>query len=94
MVDVALAFLDRQRLGLQREGDALGQLAQRRIGQQFIELGLAEQDDLQQLALFGFQVGDQPHELESFAAEMLRFVDDQHREPVLRVLLDQELLRR
>ena len=61
--------------------DALRELPQFRARQHRGELRLAEQDDLQQLALVRFQIGEQPHLLQHVGREILRLVDDQHRVP-------------
>ncbi len=41
--------------------DALGQLKQSGSIQKICKLGLADQDDLQQFSLAGFQIGEQTH---------------------------------
>ena len=56
----------------------LGQLLQRRRGQQLAQFVLADQDDLQQLALGRLEVGQQAQLLQHVGREVLRLVDDQH----------------
>ena len=60
------------------EGDALAQLADRFRGELAVQLGLAEQHDLQQLALLGFQVGQQAQRLQRLERHRLRLVHAQH----------------
>ena len=59
-------------------GDALRELAQLGAVQQFAQLRLADQDDLQQLLGLGLEIGEQPHLLEHLGREVLRLVDHQH----------------
>ena len=56
----------------------LGQLRQLRLRHQFAQLGLAYQDDLQQLLLIGFEVGQQAQLLQHVTRKALRLVDDEH----------------
>ena len=50
-------LVDGQRHQSETVGNALAQLADIRLAQILIQLGLAEQHDLQQLVVFGFQIG-------------------------------------
>ena len=94
MGDVALGFGQGQRLCLKREDHPLVQLAQRRILQQFVQFGLTEQDDLQQLAGFGLEIGDQANGLQSGLAQMLCLVDHHHRHASLGMFIHQETVQR
>ena len=78
MAHVRGSLVARQRVEVIAAGDALRELPQLDAAQQLAQLGLADQDDLQQLLRFGFEVGQQAHLLEHFGREVLRFVDHQH----------------
>ena len=80
MADVIAGFGQRQRIQVIAGGDALRQLAQIGPVQHLIELRLAHQNDLQQLGLVRFQVGQEPHLLQYVETEVLRLVD-QHDHP-------------
>jgi hypothetical protein len=73
---------------------ALRQLLQLRARQHAAQLGLADQHDLQQLALAGFQVGQQAQLLQHVGAEVLCLVDDEHAALAGRVALQQEGVQR
>src|SRR5882762_842228 len=61
------------------EHDALAQLPDRRAGQFAVELRLAEQHDLQELALLRLEIRQQPQRLERLEWHRLAFVNaDQH----------------
>ncbi len=74
--------------------DALRQLFQLRRGHHGAQLGLADQDDLQQLALAGLQVGQQAQLLQHVRRQVLRLVDDEHVVAPGRVLAQQEVVER
>ena len=74
------------------DGDALAQLAQAVIVQPGPQLRLAEQNDLQQLAVVRLQVRKQPHLFQQLVGQVLRFVNDQHRFLAALDLLEQELV--
>jgi hypothetical protein len=57
-----------QRVEVKARDHALRQLLQLRAGQHRAQLGLADQHDLQQLALAGFQVGQQAQLLQHVGA--------------------------
>ncbi len=57
--------------------DPLAQLAQPGPGEPRFELGLADQEHLEQLAALKLQVGEQPDLLEQLAVQVLRFVEQQ-----------------
>ena len=56
----------------------LGELLQFGSGQHLAQFWLPDQDDLQQLAFIGFQVGEQAKLLQHVGREALCFVDDEH----------------
>ena len=70
-------------------GDALRELAQFRPCEQIAQLGLTDQDDLQQLGRRRLEIGEQPHLLERVRTQVLRLVDDQHDAPSARVRVEQ-----
>ena len=76
--DVLRAFGLGQRVEVKAGNHALRQLLHFGAGQQRAQFGLTDQHDLQQLALAGFQVGQQAQLLQHIGAEVLRLVDDQH----------------
>ena len=59
------------------DGNSLPQLAQLWIVEPVAELGLAHENDLQQLSVVGFEIGKKADLLEQFISQILRFVDDQ-----------------
>ena len=75
-------------------GHALRQLAQVVPRQDAAQLGLADEDDLQQLLARRLQIGQQANLLEHLAAEILGLVDDQHRAPPARVRVEQVAVER
>jgi hypothetical protein len=83
-----------QRVQMKAGNHALGQLLQLGARQHAAQLGLADQHDLQQLALAGFQVGQQAQLLQHVGAEVLCLVDDQHAALAGRVALQQESVQR
>ena len=77
----------------ERVRDAVAQLAQRRLGERLVELGLAEQHDLQELVAVRFQVRQQPHLLERVLGHDVRLVDQDHHAAPGAVERDQVLLQ-
>ena len=71
-------------------GDALAQLPQARAVQAVAQFRLAEQDDLQQLAVVGLDVGEQADLFEQFLGQILRLVNDEHGFPALPGLFQQK----
>jgi hypothetical protein len=63
----------------------LRKLPQVRPRQKHAEFGLADQDDLQQLGLISFQIGEQADLFQDFEAEILRLVDQNDGPPSSRV---------
>ena len=58
------------------------------------QFGLADQHDLQQLALVGFQVGQQAQLLQHIGRQVLRLVDDEHAALAGGVTLEQKGVER
>ena len=57
--------------------DALAELAEAAFGEASLELGLADQDDLEEFLGVGFEVGEEAELLHDFEGEVLGFVDDE-----------------
>ena len=74
--------------------DALRELLQIGPCQHGAQFRLADQDDLQQLALIRFQIGQQTQLLQHVGGEVLRFVDDEHVVLPDRMGAQQELVQR
>ena len=60
------------------DGDALAQLAQLGAAEPLLELGLADQEHLEQLVAAPLEVREQPDLLEQLAVEILRLVEQQY----------------
>jgi hypothetical protein len=67
----------RERCQTPTYADALAQLTQSRRLEHHVEFGLSEQDDLDQLARLGLEVGEQPDLLQRLRRERLGFVHDE-----------------
>ena len=89
VLDVTPRFLGGERVEVIPGGDALRELAQFRPREQITQLGLPDQDDLQQLGRRRLEIGEQPHLFERVRAQVLRLVDDQHDAPSARVRVQQ-----
>ena len=76
--DVVAGFKLRQGVQVKPRNHALRQLLQLWAGQYAAKLGLADQHDLQQLALAGFQIGQQPQLLQHVGRQVLCLVNDQY----------------
>ena len=59
------------------DGDALAQLAQAMFIEPVAQFRLSHQDDLQQFAFIGFQIGKQAHLFEQLPRQILRLVNNQ-----------------
>ena len=94
MAQVLRGFRLGERTQVVARHHALGQLLEFRTGQQRAQLGLADQHDLQQLALVGLEIGQQAQLLEHAGRKVLRLVDDQHVVLPARVRIEQELVQR
>ena len=82
----------RQRGEVIAAGNALSELAQLDAREHFAQLGLADQDDLQQLLRRRLQVREQPHLLQRFGREVLRLVDDHDDAPALGMRFQQAMV--
>jgi len=60
-----------------KDEDALAELAEAAFGEAGLELGLADEDDLQEFLGVGFEVGEEAELLHDFEGEVLGFVDDE-----------------
>ena len=78
MPDVVLGLASATAPQVEARDHALRQLLELGPREHRAQLGLADQDDLQQLALVGLEVGQQAQLLEHVGREILRLVDDQH----------------
>ena len=78
MTHVRRGLVRGQRIEVISAGDALRKLPQLGAIQQFAQLRLADQDDLQQLLRLGLEIREQPDLLEHLGREILRLVDHQH----------------
>jgi len=78
VLDVVRRLLLGQRVEVEARHHPLRELLQFGLEQHVAQLGLADQDDLQQLALVGLQVGQQAQLLQHVDRQVLRLVDDQH----------------
>ncbi len=72
---------------------ALAQLAESRIRQPRVQLGLPREHDLQDLLAPGLQVRQQPQLLENRRIEVLRLVDQQRHVAALAGVIEQELVQ-
>ena len=70
-------------------GDALLELADVRRAQVALQLGLAEEHDLQELLALGLQVGEEPDLLEGVQRHALGLLDEHHHLAVVGVLLQE-----
>lgn len=77
VLNVVGDFERTERLDVGERGDALAKLLERGRVEAGGELGLAGQDDLDELAVFGFKVGDEAEHFENGVVEILGFVDDE-----------------
>src|SRR5438132_3933940 len=75
------------------ERDALAELAECRVGELPLELGLAREQDLQDLLARRLEIREKPELLEHAGVEVLRFVDQQRDVAAGARVLDQELVQ-
>ena len=88
MTHVSPGFLRAERVEPPSHRDALAQLAEAALVELPIELGLPQQQNLNQLLAAGLEVGQQPNLFERVFGECLGLVDDQE-DPASRALLIQ-----
>jgi hypothetical protein len=92
--NVRRGFITRGRLELIANRDALIQLTHFRRSEEGVQIELANEDDLQQLFLVGFEVGENTNLLEYLQRQILRFIDNQHRARAQREQAEQEIVQR
>jgi hypothetical protein len=76
--DVSADFISGERIGFAAQHDALPELPQLGQLEFFLKLGLAREDDLQQLVRGSLEIGQQPNLFEHGERQVLCFIDDQH----------------
>ena len=76
--DVAANFAHGERPKMVSHRDALAQLPEGVLVQAFSKFGLAHEDDLQKLAVVGFEIGEEADLLEQLGSKILGFVDNEH----------------
>ena len=92
--DILRDLVSRERLDPAAQGDPLLELAQSREGQAVPELGLAHQQDLEQLVGRRLEVREESDLLERLGRQVLGLVDDQHGVEPGPASLDQEGVQR
>lgn len=78
MLDVTANLVELQRFQVIANGDALAEVLEMRTIEVFPKLGLAHEDDLQELAFVSFEIGEKPDLFEEVVGHVLRFVDDEN----------------
>src|SRR6185312_7342985 len=91
---IAQGLFARQRLQVVAAGDSLRQLAQVRAVEQFAQLRLADQYDLQQFLGGSFEVGQQAYLFQHLGGQVLRLVHDDDDAPSLGVRRQQPPIQR
>ncbi len=91
-VDVVADFARLERRQAEVLGDALAQLAHVVGGEPFVEFGLGEEGDLQELGGLRFEVGEQADLLQRFGRHGVRFVDHDDHPLAGGVTLDERVL--
>ena len=94
VADVVARLLGRQRPDVAAQPDALPELAQLGQCELVPQLGLADQQDLQELRGGASRSSRAGAPAPGWATEVLRLVDDEHGAQPLPVPLDQELVER
>ena len=90
--DVGFHFLSGERLQRAADRNALIQLPQFGLVQQFQQVELPDDHDLQQLLVVGLEVRENADFLEHVSRQVLRLVDDQHGAAVQRHQREQEVV--
>src|SRR5215211_1178092 len=88
--DVLVDLAETERLNLAVERDALFELAQVGPVERLAELGLAAEDDLEELAAAHLEVEQEANLFEQLRREPVRLVDDEHGPLPLRVAREQQ----
>ena len=94
MLDVRARLPFGERAQVVPGGHPLGELAQLLARQESGELGLADQDDLEELLARRLEVRQQPNLLEHLRSQALGLVDDQHGSATARVRVEQRVGQR
>lgn len=94
MVNVIRCLLLRQAAEMKRSEQTLFQLFQFWPLERLLQFRLAQNHDLDQLGVLRFEVADHSELLETLDGKILRFVDDQNRQTLLVVCIDQEPFKR
>ena len=94
MADIGTRLLFVEGRQIKARGDALVELSELRARQHAGKLRLAREDDLQQLLLVSFEVGEQTDLLQHLEAQMLCLVNHQYRAAIRLMIAQQELVQR
>ena len=78
MANVVLYVSEGQGQQLIMHEDALAKLAEFVARENGLELGLADEDDLEEFLLVGLEIGEKPDLLKHLKGEVLRLIDDEH----------------
>ena len=92
VVNVGTSVVAIQRGEIEAVYHPVAHLAQFGQSQQFIQLRLAKQHNLQQLALLGFEIGEQLDFFQRLGRHGLRFVNQHHHPATLRMPLHERIL--
>ncbi len=88
MLDVLAGLGARERFQVVTRGDSLGELTEIDPREHGAQLGLSDQEDLQQLVIVRLQVREQTDLLQHLAAQVLRFIDDENGAPTRGVRIE------
>src|SRR5689334_16465209 len=83
----------RQRSEMKVRGNPLGKLNQIGLGKQFLELGLPDKNQLQELVFIDVDIREHSEALERIFFQILRFINDDYRSVTLSVLRVQKILK-
>src|SRR5262249_37434270 len=89
MAHIGFGLVAVERRQVIARGDALGELAQFRLGEDLAQLGLAQKYNLQQFLRRRFEGRQEAQLFERVGREVLRLVDDQHDAQALRIGVEQ-----
>ena len=92
VIDIGPDLFPVKRLQMVARGNALRQLAHFRAGEYIEQFGLAENDNLQQFALMGFQIGQQAQLFQYRCRQILCLVDNKYGFFIITVAFNQELV--
>src|SRR5574337_376861 len=94
MNDIGSRVVLRERQQVIARGDPLGQLSELFLVEQSDQLRLADEDDLQKLPGWSFEICQQPDLLQNIGSEVLRLINDEHRATPLRMRIEQVSIER